>query len=518
MKYFKKYDNLISEKSTSDHDFSVLSLFKPLLSMFKFNFVNTKLNLIGIQYDAYLTRVYKEYLKNVKEIEVNNNTEPINKESEIIIDKSDEKLTYDVPSNTTDDFKPIPFKNKEPIVAIPDEISEPIELDVKPSEKEDYDDSPKSVVNQYLKNNDYDGLKQERKDFIEHNSDLSTEITDIEFQLKDLLKNKNSALKKLNDISNKHNKLSLNDEIRKINSRITSLEKNKKIKSDKLSLNNDFIKEIDTALKNVNESSDWKANAIHNEKWSDEDVKKITRTVNTYQIEEFFIQAEYLIDKCEDKDKAKAKMKWNTINNNINKKWYYTFNVKELRNATIKFQDEKSLQKGAEMNIVMSKILTEEFNTFKIPFKGIKEDNKHEYYIMSVIDNLYLLKKITTSEDKSYFYLMCELIGSKDNKNLIVRMSTMYNNIENYIKLNIKGNRIRFSKGKNEYPIIMLEDNKLFPINEDFTKDYYMKLDKNTTLYNVSKNDLENIFELSHIKTPKFKKDDVMINKLQKIM
>ena len=154
--------------------------------------------------------------------------------------------------------------------------------------------------------------------------DIQGEVDNISVEMEHLLKNKNEVKSSIKDLESKKD-----DYINKIPKELGLISK-------------------------MNESVDWTGGGIHRQDWTSEDKEIVTQMANPYKIEEIFLKAKNVIG--DDKD-SKLEEFWTEKINDVHKKWYYVFNVEELRNKRKKLFSNKKISKTPSKRIAPATVV-----------------------------------------------------------------------------------------------------------------------------------------------------------------
>lgn len=563
MRYFNDYKTFLLLQEKSDFGFSILDIFKPFKNIF--NNINTKykLNSIINDYDHYLYLVYKEYLerkykestKSDIDIDIKNiSVVDSNNQAHIYTDIEDSETDSDSDSDS-ENTEPTP----EPTLSEEERVSNKIEEifgQVDPNfiflaEElfELIDNNQILVLNKMLniararlesntlklqeeqnKNKEY--VKMVRRYMNAMSSiDADTKLDPIKKRQEKEYNKKmlDSTNIKLNDSKNNIKKYEANIEETNINIEFIKkaiLYASKNVNPNPPNPNKNYSASVDDPL---NESKTWNQGTVYDMEWTPKDMNNINHLINPFQIQEYLLKAEYILDRIADKDdngkdEKKYKNYWEQLLAKLYKKWYFTYDVKNLKTLSLselnrdkdnkdkskpKSEEVKSQKELAYYSLVLEE-LYKDIKTYPVPFKTLNID-KNKYFIWLNNTNMYLMKKIIF--DNSYSFEIISKITSNDGKLII---GQLLNTDTNRMKLSLLSeNVMSVYKEQNKFPIIIIKDNYLYSGQSLETMNKY--LIKDTNIYSMKDYNVEKLKKDSNQPNLRLDKilDEDMFNKIK---
>ncbi len=540
MKYIKEYKQYLNESNDSEFGFSILGIFKPFARLI--SNLNTGSKLISLikEYDEYLYNVYIEYLERKKhmpkeELE-NSEISVIGQDNKIPLSVDDNKLDLeddkksdstdssnksdsedDKKSDSTDsnnkfdseDDKKSDSSNKAENKT-PDVYSSKKNMMSSPFFEKDDSEEFAGMIDDMVKEKDIQSLNNLKQEYIEvlKNNNVKHDIKKKDYNnyfskrrklLEEILTYEKGSpeYKKIDKKLNVYNQ-----EVSKLNIELKNLAH--LIGQDKLYL--EEIKRAITYLQNQNistesehvtESNDWRGGGVHDLTWTDVDVNKITALVNPFQVEEYHLKADTIITNSKNLEKFKSK--WNLYLNSVYKKWYYTFDVRNLRNLspTITHKIDK---KGEEVkkDLAYSSLILEELfpniKTYSYRFRLLGED-KNKYFILLSKNNMMLLKKVLFKDNIYTFQFLSVLRPNTDNTNFIA--PTMLNTTDEKMKILVNDKELSLFKERKDYPIFFIYEGNMYT-STDFEEFNSISL-KNCNIYSLKDESFKKLIKNSNI-------------------
>jgi hypothetical protein len=477
MKYIKEYKQYLNEANDSEFGFSILSIFKPFGRLISNLNTNSKLISLIKAYDEYLYTVYIEYLERKKhlpkeELE-NSEISVIGQDNKIPLSGNDDDNNLDTENDKesdtgtkVEDKAPDVYSSKENMMGSPfydedsvyfaemiDEMV--VEKDIKSLKnlKQEYSETLKKNINNHdIKRRDYNNYFSKRKKLLE--KILSFEKGTPEYKNIDKeLEVYNKAVSQLNGEIKNLAKLIGQDKLylEEIIKAITHLEKQ------------NIPTEATHTQVAVTESNDWTGNAVYDLSWTESDINKISTLVNPFQVEEFHLKADAII--ANSKNPEKFKSKWNLHLNALYKKWYYTFDVRNLRNLSPTITHKNFDKKGevVKKDLAYSSLILEELfpniKTYSYRFKLLGDD-KNKYFILLSKNNMMLLKKVLFKDNMYTFQFLSVLRPNADNTNFVVPQ--MLNTIDEKMKILVNDKELSLFKERKDYPIFFIYDGNMY--------------------------------------------------------
>jgi hypothetical protein len=516
MKHIKNFNLFLKE--SSEHGFSILSIFKPFANLISNLNINRKLNILIHEYDNYLYNVYIEYLSRREKI----NQEELKKSNIGIIDKDNQISddTEDVDNSKENNVSDINNTNTLSLNGTNSYFNlKPSSksflnmnsIDISSEEAENFSE----LMDEYIESGNIIDLKEEKREYeLAYNND-SEKLRLCKMDLNNYIKTKKKYLNDILDYergSEGFQKLTL--KIDSYNKNILDLDKKIKKLNDKIKQHKWFVDETTKVIKfieqnkkstsSIKETKSWKDGAQIDLTWTPEDMDNVNDLINPFQIEEFHLKADIIINSSDDTKKvSNAKSKWSMYLNSLYKKWYFTFDVKKLRNITPNTQYKKGKDKYViQKEFAHSTIILEElFNGIKSytsPFKKLENDNNN-YFIILTKTNMFLLKKIIFNNNIYNFQLLSTLSSDVENKTL--KISKMLDDKSETFKTTINGMRIFLYKKNNNFPIFSIKDGNLYG-SIDLINFEKVNLNNNV-IYSLKDIHFEKIIKASDIKYSK---------------
>ncbi len=508
MKHLKNYENYINE--AHEHGFSILGIFSSI-------FNKIKLSSLIHDYDDYLYDTYMNYISKVHRINANKlkqmDIQVVNNNNELLYDDNEIDLG-DVDNET----QPQSGDNSSSGNANTKTAKDIIYVKSKNHETDNFIE----LMNDYMESNDIKGLKELRKEYVDEYNTINNQLDLI----KNDLTNYNKFKKKcLEDIINYDKKSSeykkLDDKIKSYNNEILKLSDKIKKMTDDLDISKWYVDEtskvinyLESLNKSTNESIKTK-NGVW--VWSAKDIENVTKMINPYQIEEFHLKANTIIDNSLNPEKNKKK--WDIYLNSLYKKWYNTYEIGELKNFnkknvyTPKSKEEKRIKKENAYKSLIIEELYDGSETHIYNFKSLKEDKKN-YFILSTNDSFFITKKILFNDDVFSFQLIASLKSDKSNKETLLVSKFMNNDSKNMI-LKINDKKIALYKKENEYPIFFIKDGIMYGTTDmiNFEKSSL----KNNTIYSLKDEHVIKIIKASNINYKPMKPSTEIVDKIKNI-
>lgn len=487
MKYFKNSDSFLNEDIKKvDMDINFKKIISFFTSPITTGIRKERLNIVAQRLDDYLDIVYKEYILkkqgtdtsnlSYQEIDTQVVVEPITSDNaeepqepekqeetpeekkdwermnasdyNIIVDQNNKKIN--------DIIKSIPdkFKNKKvKLQKIKDiDISE---LNLSYDNPLSYEDKKEleAIWSEYIKlignNNTMDII-----------TDYYRKLQEINIQI-DTLNQKREQLFQTKKGTSGDTAQVLRDKINDIANSINSLQDKKTEYSEKM-------EEVFNKLKGVvNESKDWKQGSVYNEKWTAEDSKELTNIINPYKINEFFLKADMIIDGANDDKKEILKKHWEFQLNKVYQKWYYTYEIENLKQTVKTYSKRLDYQKNIPVKKDEIKIesyldsqLGMYITNYKEPYARINTDTR-AYAILTIGRKLFLALK---NEETLNYSLIGNLILNESNKLVI---DNYFNNKNNEIVLDFPNGQLKLEKDFKKYPNITIQGKTIFNRGKD---------------------------------------------------
>ncbi len=531
MRYFKKFDSFINEAAfKSDHDFNIVDMLAPLFRGVNGLFNKAKLYSIQNDLDNYLEKKYNEYENKKGKTDNNNNnngnvkitSNKLSDEDELYVNgkkpssldekpiKSDEEPLLHTPVQEPESelkqepvTEPIkqepttpkdePVKEQEPVVP-----QNPIDI----NKRSQYVTSKEmAMCEEILKNaydeNDIEGIKSSIKDNMAEMKNHQSQLTNLNDDMKSMVSSKRRAEQKM--LKYKRNSVEYqkikNTELENCNTEIKSIQDRIDAETEKYENAKWWVEQFQNNLVHfenkmkTNESSE-----IKPANWTEKDISELRKTINPYQIDEFFIRAEIITANTKS-DSLKGA--WQLMVTKTAKKWYWAFgDIKTLKNPSSNYtKDDKNLS----LTSMTIENVYKESKRVIYPFTDLKS-YKEDYYILKNINSMTLLKKILGENDTYVFFMLGNIIVDKKTNNMVVEYLFDKTKHKEMI-LNINDTKYKFVN-LDEYPILVEN-------NGYITNNTAPILLKNTDIQTLSTNDFKKLLSDSGI----MKFDDVKLSK-----
>lgn len=511
MRYFKKFDSFVNESAfKSDHDFNIVDMLAPLFRGVNGIFNKAKLYSIQSDLDNYLNKKYNEYenkktstekpdveitankLSDADELYVNGKTsnndnkkveqdsEPVQLHTPVPEPKSEQETTKEQDNVSNNE----PVTPQNPIV-----INKRSQY-VTSVEMEDCEE----ILKSHYEENDIEGVKKSIKQNTLEMREFENEMNDLTDVMKSL---KDARSKALKDLS-KHKPNSVEHERIK-NTVLDNCNKDIKTTQDKLDKAKDgyenskwWVEQFQNNLvhfeNKMNESSE-----IKPANWTDKDISELRKTINPYQIDEYFIRAEIITNGSKN-DSLKGT--WQLLVTKTAKKWYWAFgDIKTLKNPTSNYSEKDKNLSLAGMAI---ENVYKDSKKIAYPFTDLKSF-KEDYYILKNINSMTLLKKVVSENDTYVFFILGNIVLNKSNQMVLEYIFDKTKHKEMIININ----DIKYKFANNdEYPVLVEH-------NGYITNNTSPILLKNTDIQSLSTNDFKKLLSDSGI----LKFDDVKLSK-----
>lgn len=571
MKHLKDFNFYIKESNERDFEFSILSIFRPFAKLISNINVNSKLRNLINSYDEYLYNVYLEYLNRKTNISVaeldNSNVRVVNQDKKIEGDdldddsdtfegdvstsgesnnstegnastsgemdspetKDSEKYSAKKMMNTESDF--VDEVEQTYFAEMVDELVEDGNLYQLKQMRIEYSDALKKDTQLLLITkqdmNNVNKLKKKASEDILAIDKNSPNYSKLELKIS----NYNSELVKISDKTNRlNNKIGQHKWfLEEINKAITFVERIKREEKEKDTQNKTNSstqaetsnrEDEDMEIKEILEANEWLGGGVIDWSWTNNDMKKINDLINPFYIEEINLKAYIVINKSNNPDKFKQK--WNLYLNSLYKKWYYTYDVRNLKDISPNLSSKNSNKKSKEEldvkgELAYSTLILEEIfknlKSYPYTFKGLISD-KNKYFILLSKNNLFLIKKILFDEEqKQYsFQLLSILKPNNDNTNFII--PKFFNGLSGSFDINVNDNKVSLYKEKRNYPILFIYDGKMY-ISEDF-KDWDSISLKNCIIYSLKDTHFKEILKNSSISYDDILPSEEVFDKIKK--
>ncbi len=505
MKYFKNIESFLikEEKNNREFDFNIFSIFKPFTNLLSRAFRNLKLVNIVNSYDNYLYMVYMEYLSRKQNM-------PLGELESSKIEVVDSNKTAKIKMEYEGEGYPGNFF-KEPDAgtnggAAP-ETNQPSHETETPTNNslnniiDDYSnvldkteiENFKGIVNQFLEKEDYLGLKKMKRE--EYETAYTIDAEKLETLKKDLsayTKQKNTLMK--HSMAKKEDSIEYNNYKTLLNKYTAKIQEiNKKIKTFTLKTAQHkwyilqlekVIKHIDDSRKTTNESKDWKRNAVYDIQWKEEDIVKIGNLVNPFQVEGYHLRADGIISVS--KNQEQTKHKWNTLLNKLYQKWYFTFDVRNLKTltpnmTTLKGDKHFNFKKEIMYSTMVMEQLFKYVKLYSYPFKYLNED-KSKYYILLSKNNVFLFKKaLFDNYNLCCFQFLSVLRPDQEKGTLII--DKLLNSHDNKLTIRMEEKEFKIYKEMDNYPLLFVKNGMLYT-TEDFK--YFDKMSlEHCSIYSI---------------------------------
>lgn len=544
MRYFKKFDSFINESAfKSDHDFNIVDMLAPLFRGVNGIFNKAKLYSIQSDLDNYLNKKYNEY-ENKKtstekpDVEITANK--LSDEDELYVNgkkpsqpdttvKSEEPepLHTPVPEPVSEEEPVVePIKQEEPQSAKEEPVKEqePVVDPIKQEEPQPSKEEPVKEQEPVVSHNPID-INKRSQYVTSREMEECEQILKTAYDEKDIegikgiikgntieMKNHQNELAILNDsmksmksskkraeqkmIKYKRNSVEYqrikNNEVENCNKEIKSIQDKIDEETEKYENAKWWVEQFQNNLvhfeNKMNESSE-----IKPANWTDKDISELRKTINPYQIDEYFIRAE-LIANGSKNDSLKGT--WQLLVTKTAKKWYWAFgDIKTLKNPTSNYSEKDKNLSLAGMTI---ENVFKDSKKIAYPFTDLKSF-KEDYYILKNINSMTLLKKVVSEDDHYVFFILGNIIVNKSNQMSLEYIFDKTKHKEMIININ----DIKYKFANNdEYPVLVEH-------NGYITNNTSPILLKNTDMQSLSTIDFKKLLSDSGI----LKFDDVKLSK-----
>lgn len=548
MKHIKDFQFYIKENNGSgrDFEFSIFNIFRPFGRLISNINVNIKLaNLIN-GYDEYLYNVYLEYLNRKTNISVSeldmSDIRVVGKEGKVEIKEfGDDDLSNDK------DFDFIPSQDSstsgEIVATEPEKYSSKKTMNTNSPFIDEVEQQYFSeMIDELVEEGNLFQLRQMRNEYAEA---FKKDNNRVQIVRKDINNYNKTKKKFMEDI------LALDKnspEYMKTEAKIDTYNKEISIQNDKLTnlLNKIgqhkwYLEETTKAVRYVerikrtekekegakkeepstlssvtepsaNEDSDelelqevheaknsWTGGGVIDLSWTNLDMKRINELVNPFHIEEFHLKADLVTSKS--KNPEAAKTKWNMYLNSLYKKWYYTYDVRNLRNLSPNLNNTNKADKSEvtiKEELAYSTLILEEMfhniKSYSYRFKLLQND-KNKYFILLSKSNLLLMKKIMFNNEQYSFQLLSILKPNKDNTAIIA--TKMLNTNNDKMELMVNEKEVSLYKEKRNYPIFFIQDGNMY-VTSDFSNYDSISL-RNCNIYSLKDNHFKQIIKNSGV-------------------
>ena len=242
-------------------------------------------------------------------------------------------------------------------------------------------------------------------------------------------------------------------------------------------------------------------------------MEKINSLINVYQIEEFFLKAKVIIEKSNNPDKFQHK--WDMYLNTLYKKWYYTFDVKNLKNISPSFSSKNKKDIKIKEDLAYFSLIIEDLYpktvSYSSPFRYLKDD-KNSYFILLNKNNMLLIKKILFNNNTYSFQLLSQLVPNKENNDIII---SKFLNTTDDNSIVINDTKLELYKERKNYPIFFIEGGDMY-VSEDFINFDDISL-KNCNIYSLKEYDFKRIIKKSIVTYQNIPPSNEIFEKIKKI-
>lgn len=572
MKYFKKYETYKIINEANDWSLSSSWIGQFFNSVGRFVNVNAKkIKLISLsrEYDRYLDGIYKQYLiekelqmsKNeLGDIDINEITElisaaPVSKnkksddsgESYTQVEfKIDKKEIKEEIKDEQDDLK----NDGDVVDKTPDveEIDKNVNVKKTPTDpmqskirKIRIDGENVDVSDYNISRTKWSSLSKSEQDDVKHNILLhhyekvakkraTNDLKKIENKIEDLEERKREASRLRTNVSpgsdQRQKYQNSIDEISQELENAYSERRNieKELKEAEKNLKDFYyhgIEKIIESLSLLKESKNFDNYDVIEYQWSETDKIAVTSMINPYTIEEIFLKADYTISGLTSektkKSKSKLKQMWGLRVNSVHKKWYYTFNIEDLRNKRKKIIQNNDNKKKREDTIKAKEALSISFqnqivNYSSPDFSKIESEDSKYYFLSLGKSKIIFIEKVKFFEnvEKYVFKLIGEI--SRSNNGDMYLKENYSNKFFNSIQYNNR--EIKLYKDEDGFPIVFFNKSYMYSFENINSKIENIDL----VSFNLSalSNRLSNLV-INHNKSFKFKTKNVEEKVLDKI-
>lgn len=537
MKYFNNYNSY--HKINEGNDWNVKNStvggwFIKLGRSISIGVKRTRLSLIANNYDKYLGSVYKEYL--FKE------EFGVSKEDMKNIDMEEitPLIKAELPKEIEED------EIETPVIIQMDKDAINVEL-----EKDNNSNSDKIKKSFKIKNIKVDGenvdltdykinidkwnaLSPENQEEVKHNilnakqqEDVIKRMENTRDDIIDKIDELEAELKKFKDLITKTSGTVRAERQNKINDISLELEKlyNERDKYE------DGIADLYDELKDFRENGIFKVINL-NEKnsyvdpntetdtetymWNDEDTMAVTKMANPYTIEGFFMKADYIVSGTE--KNGQLKRLWDIKVNKVHEKWYYVYDIENLRTKTKKLTTSKSDSDKKKDSAKVKELLEISFDkylrVYSSPVFTRIEKETASYYLFSLDSSkmLFLKKEEFINNDHKYIF---KIIGEvsvdiKGNMYLSSDYSKTEVDIINYNNRTLE----LYVDTQDGYPVVFFNRNNMYSF--DTLEDNIKSID--LVSFNISGIDTEMDKKIiNHNNSFNFDTKDIEENVMEKI-
>ena len=545
MKYIKEYKNFINEHNNNndrDFEFSIFSLFRPFTKMFSNFNTNNKLTSVIHGYDEYLYNVYVEYISKRNHISKNDL-----ENSEIKVVGKDNKVHVDIEDDYSDNNDEIEYQNgtsgiNNETPYKPEKYTAKKSLNINsPYIDEVEANNFAEMIDEYINS---DNLAQLRSMKAEYNDALRRDTNKQALIKKDISSYNMLKKKLLAEIltyekdSEEEEKLRL--KIKKYDDRLTELNNKMSELIIKIGQHRWYLDELTKSwrylekkrqdefeaekrvrdleaqkIKEAKSTNDWRGGAVYDLSWSNFDMEKINNLINPYHVEEFHLKANVIIKASNDPEKAKEK--WDIMLNSLYKKWYYTFDVKNLRNLSPKLNNKDKKQEEVKQGLAYSTLILEDLfhniKSYSYKFRLLKDD-RNKYFILLSESNMLLIKKIVFKNDQYCFQLLSLLKPNKENNNVVA--TKLLNTSSDTMEIHINDKEISLYKENRNYPIFFIEDGNMYT-TKDF-KNYNNISLRNCNIYSLKDDHFKKIMKNSGITYDDMIPSSEVFDKIKKVV
>lgn len=450
MKYFRTFERYQSNfnypESKSANSF-VGNFFYQSFRKLKFLYRKNKIDKILNSMDEYLNAVYLEYLAdreetNIEKISKNNPSNSIEKKGDDI------KVDFDKYDDVEDEEK----------ISFGKEIFEPTEK------------STSVQSNKFIQHYDKDYTSIISNIFLETFNDALEEIKNknskkISYYTKVLGELETAILNKIDEIEEGLPMDATEEDFESFGEKIDAYEN---FLGDIRELQSEYQKakkptyrfnpKRDSITERVNVP-------VYFEGWTNYDRKIITSKLNPYQMKGYSMEVKYMMEMgVRRRDAFRLEKQWELGKNELFKKWYYIFDVKQIENNSIQYMSDVDSKEGE--NVIVDNILEQRFDVtnYKSPYYRGLENKNSDFFILTLgINNIYLLRKVFFERNHYTFKLIGEI---KYNKNEFSIERDAYN----AKSMKIGNKKLVFNKPNNDFPLITVFNNNIYTVYEEDSK------------------------------------------------
>jgi hypothetical protein len=224
--------------------------------------------------------------------------------------------------------------------------------------------------------------------------------------------------------------------------------------------------ELDTlyAKNGINESKNWTGTDMYSSDWTKEDMDEITDMVNPYKLIELDSKAKIIIENSSGRSTKKLQVVWDTLKNDIHKRWYYTYDINKLESKakTSKAladkkttpEEKKNIKDTMSISMAMKEIFKSDIDTYSSPsYLGLENDKK-VYFLLNTDKKVFLMERLAYIEDKYVFKLVAKLSVTEDKKFTIERF---FNTYDKGMTIELGGKSFDLYKEENKSPILIFK-------------------------------------------------------------